>query len=543
MRKSGDLGKPGVGGAAAAEQARTTPAAASGGLEELRVLVVDDHAPVLRFLSFAFASNGCLVTTAPTAEEALELIAEQTYDLVVSDIKMPGLSGLDVLQAVKGKQPGTPVVLITGQPSVDTAVFGLRHQAYDYLPKPFSTDEVRQLIERVRQDRKSRDESASAPTHLTKELARRQFGIEVLSRLGELALEGLETSVFLDRALEYINTSLTGDAAVILLRDDEGNFTASQKGDASVAGQLASLGRGWFDTLHKSAEKDAVSSPAGPEQSFAALAVVIPGVGTPVGILCLGRDQGREFLADEKELLPSYARTIAVSLQKILLGENLEGNLIDTISSFVIALESKDVYLKGHSARVSLYAGEIAKALGLAAPQVALARRVGILHDLGKLVVMDSILQKPGRLTNEELVQMRGHPLSAAKILRPLRFLAQEADAIKRHHERFDGKGYPDGLAGEDIPLPARIVTVADSFDAMTSKRPYRSAIPLEKAVEEILSHAGAQFDPVVTEAFARIPLDRLSEINRFYDNERDSMPDTPAPAAPAAAASYGRTR
>jgi HD-GYP domain-containing protein (c-di-GMP phosphodiesterase class II) len=144
---------------------------------------------------------------------------------------------------------------------------------------------------------------------------------------------------------------------------------------------------------------------------------------------------------------------------------------------------------------------------------------------------MDSILQKPARLTPEELVLMQGHPVNAAKILKPLRFLAQEAEAIKRHHERYDGNGYPDGLKGDEIPLSARIVTVADSFDAMTSNRPYRSAMPLEKALQEILRQAGAQFDPVVTDAFVKVPLSRLNEISRFYDNSPEPFP-TPAAKA-----------
>ena len=164
------------------------------------------------------------------------------------------------------------------------------------------------------------------------------------------------------------------------------------------------------------------------------------------------RGEGTEVLADEKDFLVAYARTVGVAIQQIVLGENLEENLIDTIAAFVNALESKDPYLKGHSARVSLYAGEIARALGLSTAQVGLIRRAGILHDLGKLVVMDSILQKPARLTPEEVVLMQGHPVNAAKILKPLRFLAEEAEAIKRHHERFDGNGYPDGLTGRANP-------------------------------------------------------------------------------------------
>src|SRR5438034_10684627 len=158
--------------------------------ERLRVLLAADNASLLRFLASAFSSNQCEVTTAGTAEQALEQLGDDPFDLVVSDIKMPGLSGLDLLRAVKGKQPGTPVVLITGVPSVNSAVFGLRHGAYDYLPKPFSVTEVKDLLQRLRRDRAEGNGNVTYPAGLNDELQRRQGGVAVLSSIGELALQG-----------------------------------------------------------------------------------------------------------------------------------------------------------------------------------------------------------------------------------------------------------------------------------------------------------------------------------------------------------------
>jgi putative nucleotidyltransferase with HDIG domain len=493
---------------------------------DLDVLLVDDHAPVLRFLAAAFKRQGCRVSTASSAEEALELIADRGFDLVVSDIKMPGLSGLDLLRTVRGQQPDTPVVLITGMPSVDSAVFGLRHQAYDYLTKPFSMSDVQQLVGRVRHDRESRLSGQQAEA--SQRAIRRQFGMEALSRLGELALQGLDTTAFIERALGYTLEGLGGDAALILLVDQDGRVSPSQTGDLSLAVRLLGASGAAFQSLCSGDPREPVRVVA-LDAPASALATVIPVLGRPAGILCLARNQGGDFVSDDRDFLVSYARTIALSLEKMQVGEDLEGNLIDTISAFVIALESKDGYLKGHSTRVSLYAAEIARALGLDGAEVAVASRGGMLHDLGKLVVMDSILQKPARLTSEETAVMREHPENAARILQPFRFLAREAAAIKGHHERFDGKGYPQGLKGEEIPIAARIITVADAFDAMTSNRPYRAAMPIEVAAIEITRHAQAQFDPLVTEAFSRIPLARLAEISRLYDTR-------PAPAAPGAA-------
>ena len=150
-----------------AEMEDQTPVTAGAPTERLRVLLVDDNASVLRFLASAFSSHNCQVTTASTAELALEQLGDDPFHLVVSDIKMPGLSGLDLLRAVKGKQPGTPVVLITGVPSVNSAVFGLRHGAYDYLPKPFSVTEVKDLIGRLRRDRADGNGNVNYPAGLT----------------------------------------------------------------------------------------------------------------------------------------------------------------------------------------------------------------------------------------------------------------------------------------------------------------------------------------------------------------------------------------
>src|SRR5204863_5830185 len=269
------------------------------------------------------------------------------------------------------------------------------------------------------------------------------------------------------------------------------------------------------------------------EHRFEALAALIPGVGDAVGVLCMGRDaRVGAFLPDEKGLLLGYAQTTAVALQKLVLRENLETNLVNTISSFVIALESKDPYLKGHSARVSLYSGEIAKVMAMTTTDVVLYSRAGMLHDLGKLVIMDNILRKPRQLTEEEFELIRSHPVVGDKILKPLRFLACEAKAVRHHHERYDGKGYPDGLAGEGIPLIARVVTVADSFDAMTSDRPYRAKRPIEAALEEIHRNASTQFDPAMAKAFVTIPMGRLEQISRHLDLHSAPLPGAPLSVA-----------
>jgi len=179
---------------------------------------------------------------------------------------------------------------------------------------------------------------------------------------------------------------------------------------------------------------------------------------------------------------------------------------------------------------VSLYSGELATVMGVPPAEVILMSRAGMLHDLGKLAIMDHILRKPRQLTEEEFELIRTHPVVGDKILKPMRFLACEAKAVRHHHERYDGKGYPDGLKGDDIPLIARVVTVADAFDAITSDRPYRSKRSLPTAMQEIVRGAGTQFDPVAADAFSTIPLARLEQISRHLDLRFVADVDAAAP-------------
>ncbi|MGH7324195.1 MAG: HD domain-containing phosphohydrolase [Candidatus Rokuibacteriota bacterium] len=488
---------------------------------EFRILAVDDQAPILKFLKSALSGPACVVSGASTAEQALALIAREPFDLVISDITMPGLSGLDLLRAIKSRQPETPVILITGSPTVDSAVFGLRHGAYDYLAKPFSAPEVRALVDRVREDRARFPRPLSQAAGLAEDLARRQLGLEVFLRIGELALQGMAPQPFVEQVLRDTLQSLAGDAAVMLIRDGEAGFTTHHAGEPALVKQLLSHLRPALDRLVAASGRQTLAL-TGPGDPYTALAAMIPGLQQPTGVLCLGRNaRTRAFLPDEKELLLGFAQNTALALERMRLGQNVERNLVNTITAFVNAIESKDRYLKGHSARVSLYAGEIATVMGLGSENTLLVCRGAILHDLGKLAILDPILSKPGVLTPEEYQLMKDHVEVGYKILKPLGFLDREALAVRHHHERFDGLGYPDGLVGEDIPLIARVVTTADAFDAMTSDRPYRKALPFETAIAEIERGSSTQFDPAAAEAFLAIPRQRLLDISGYSSATR----------------------
>jgi putative nucleotidyltransferase with HDIG domain len=207
--------------------------------------------------------------------------------------------------------------------------------------------------------------------------------------------------------------------------------------------------------------------------------------------------------------------------EKVQLMENiarLEEGYLSTVQSLAAALDANDTYANGHSANVARCAVKIGRAMGLCQEELDGLERAALLHDIGKVYIPAQTWRKDRGLSAEEQAQIRQHPVVGAELLDSIKSFKQEAQAILHHHERYDGTGYPYGLKGLAIPLEARILAVADAFDAMTSERPYRSALLLREALEELYSNAGSQFDPRVVEAFLTVldDISRESEIIPF---------------------------
>ena len=234
--------------------------------------------------------------------------------------------------------------------------------------------------------------------------------------------------------------------------------------------------------------------------------------------------QNGEFDTVDSKLLNSIANESAIYLENAMLFDDVRGLMMGLLHSLTSAVDAKDAYTCGHSERVALLSRSLAIEAGLTEQQVDRIYMAGLLHDVGKIGVPEAVLQKTGKLTPEEFEQIKKHPEIGAKILRDIKQVEDIIPGVLHHHERYDGKGYPGGLAGESIPLMGRIICLADCFDAMTSSRTYRKGLPLEVALTEISRCSGTQFDPVLSDAFLRLGIGDLRELIRDYQEQSKRM-------------------
>lgn len=331
-----------------------------------RILIVDDE-PEIREVLCDLLSENYECNSAGSAEEAIELLHRETFTLIVSDIMMSGMSGLEMIPHVFKLSPSTVVMMISGAQTIESAIKALRAGAFDYIMKPFDLTQVEAAVKR----------------------AIEHYELRVIKRKYENHLEEL------------------------------------------VAQRTAEL---------------------------------------------------------------DYAL------------ETVEESYRSTLKALAQALETRDTETHGHSERVVTFSLRLGRELGLDKEMIGSLEFGSLLHDIGKIGVPDAILRKPAKLTDEEWVKMRMHPMYGQNILRDIPFLEGAAKVVAQHHEKFDGSGYPMGLSGEDIDLNARIFSVADAFDAMISDRVYRKGRPYRDAADELDRCVGAHFDPKVVEAFHRVP-------------------------------------
>ncbi len=225
-----------------------------------------------------------------------------------------------------------------------------------------------------------------------------------------------------------------------------------------------------------------------------------------IGVLeVINKIDGTPFTEEDADMLAVFALEGAIALENARLYSELKQAFTDTVRVIANAVEARDPYTSGHTERVTQFAIETAKELGWTPEQIEILEIGALLHDIGKIGVSDAILRKPGRLTPAEYTEMKKHPVVGANMIEGVRLLRPILAYVLYHQERYDGTGYPFGLKGNDIPVEARLLPVVDTFDAMTSNRPYRKKLTPEDAIAEIIQYRGTQFDPVIVDAFLRV--------------------------------------
>ncbi len=221
-----------------------------------------------------------------------------------------------------------------------------------------------------------------------------------------------------------------------------------------------------------------------------------------VGVIKLGNDQPVTYTAEDLKLFTTLASLAAVAIENANLYEQLQDAFYTTVYTLAETIEKRDPYTGNHTKRVMEYSLALGKTLGLSETDMARLKLGAVLHDIGKIGVRDNVLLKESSLTDAEFEQIKMHPVYGEEIISRISQLKSAIPGVKHHHEKFNGRGYPDGLKGEEIDITARIIAVADSFDAMTSNRPYRNGLSVEVAFEELRKYSGSQFDPEIVDAF-----------------------------------------
>jgi response regulator RpfG family c-di-GMP phosphodiesterase len=490
--------------------------------EAARILVVDDERVIREILAEFLALEGFSVHTVEDGEKALTELRLRPYDLLITDLKMPRLSGLQLLERIEAERLGVLTVLMTGFGTVETAIEAMKKGAYDYLLKPFKVEEVIHVVERALYRQRLQAENIRLREALT------------IYKVSEAIALSHDIEHILDVVLRAALDEVKADVATLHLRDprsgsyEERVKIVSTQGPGGPSTGLPSPAFGVISDqfaqgvpilVHGGKAGRFFTEHAAPQELASFIAVPLQVRANMVGMLnVFSFTPGKKFDEGHRKMLAVLASRAASAIDNARLYSELRSTNDDlvkanvsleemfqqTVAGFAQALEESDMYTRGHSERVAVYSEILARGLTLPDAEIRNIVQAGVMHDVGKIGVRYDMLNKPGKLTPEEVAVFRQHPAKGKRILEPVPCLHGLIDGCWCHHEWWDGGGYPRGLRGHDIPIVGRIVAIADAYDAMTSDRAYRRALPHEVAVGEIERCAGTQFDPELADAFVR---------------------------------------
>jgi len=442
---------------------------------------------------------------------------------IICDQVMPEMQGLELLERIKGLCPGTQRVLLTGYAGLESAIRAVNDRLLDkYLTKPIEepVDFVNIVEHLIREYHLQLTATAQRQRFMAQlefirtitAAASRDKVLNATTRFLLRQLRAVWTAIFLWDADRFVlGTSaghpphLTPETCLAFLTDLERR-----------AGGLR------LPYLPRPPEE---APPLTQDCSALLSTVVVPLKMGPalLGVILVGVGQSDRRLSRDERLLVSFVADVTtITVGRFNDHDALEGYYVGTMASLMDVVEAKDHYTRGHTERVVELALALGKAVGMSEAELKNLQYAAALHDLGKLAVPEGILRKPGRLAPSECAIIKEHPARADTILSHLRFFDSARMIIRSHHERCDGKGYPDGLAGEEIPLGGRILAIVDSYDAMTSTRPYRKAMTSAGALKEIRAGAGTQFDPRLAAVFAEMMEKRGITEKALHENSSE---------------------
>ncbi len=496
------------------------------------LLFVDDEESILDIANTYFSSRGYTVLTASNGREAIDVLGSNRIDCCFTDINMPEMDGLELAEYIRKYDNTVPVVVMTGFPSLDNTIHTLKNGVVDFLIKPVNLNQMELSVRRVLRERRlfienvilsKQVEGKAKLERLNRELTNKNNDLNVLNRIMTDFSSLRESSDVFRQLVDMTINIVRADTACFHLIKESGDQSMAIA--MAAAQNLSGDGSGaedHFAPLNDSRIQNLIMDVAHDDQpllvsnnngggsihakmkSFMVAPLKIRS--KILGVLSASVMNGKERF-NEKDLyhLTFMTNKAAVAIENLALYENIYSNLLATLYAFVKAIEARDPYTKQHSSRVTRLAVAMAKAMGRTNEDCEILNVAGLLHDIGKIGIRDDILLKPGRLDQNEYRIIQQHPIIGAEIMDNLGLWHREKQIVRGHHERFDGTGYPDRLKGDDIPVLARILSIADVYDALASDRAYRRRMKEEKILGIMYSGAGTQFDPDMVDVFRKL--------------------------------------
>ncbi len=494
------------------------------------ILVVDDEDGILEITQEYFERRGYNVYTASNGIEAIKVIESVKIGCCFTDINMPEMDGLELAEQIRRIDNTLPVIVMTGYPSLENTIRTLKNGVVDYLVKPVNLEQMELSLRRIMRERGLFVENLILREEIERKERLKGLNDELLSRVDELNTLNRIMEDFSGSDSTYGIFSRVVSLGMDVVKADKVNFyihsgdelsfipIASTDLDESLSGDISSQLCKFFMDVISDDKPCLVGKNCGvdglPDNILSFIVVPVKIREKPFGVVTASimvesggsNKYSAHYFSDKDIYYMSFITQKAASaIENIALYENIYDNLFSTLYAFVAALEARDSYTRKHSTRVAEVSYTIGKTMGCSEEELDILSFAGQLHDIGKIGIRDDILLKPGRLTDEEFEKIKEHPAIGADIVGKLGLWEREQDIIRHHHEYFNGKGYPDGLKQYEIPKLARVLSVADAFDAMSSDRAYRKKMEKEKVVSIIKECSGTQFDPEVVEVFLTI--------------------------------------